>query len=136
MLNQVCTEGRELYLKVEADENFANQLAKLVDAIRWNQQVGFGVYEYHWEKNLLRVIMRKGPTLAEIEVQGKLLDNPIESLELTTRTYNVLRNLRACTLRDVVRMTEPELLEKLGPKRLVELKYALGNYRLSPGMIA
>ncbi|RMF74908.1 MAG: DNA-directed RNA polymerase subunit alpha [Acidobacteria bacterium] len=64
------------------------------------------------------------------------LDRSIDELELSVRSYNCLKNAGIETVRDLVQMTEAELLKtkNFGRKSLNEIKELLADMKLSLGM--
>ena len=64
------------------------------------------------------------------------LDNSVEELELSVRSYNCLKNANIRTIRELVQKTEPEMLrtKNFGRKSLNEIKKILGNMGLGLGM--
>lgn len=64
------------------------------------------------------------------------LDNSVEELELSVRSYNCLKNANIRTIRELVQKTEPEMLrtKNFGRKSLNEIKKILGGMGLGLGM--
>ena len=64
------------------------------------------------------------------------LDNSVEELELSVRSYNCLKNANIRTIRELVQKTEPEMLrtKNFGRKSLNEIKKILGGLGLGLGM--
>ena len=65
-----------------------------------------------------------------------ILAASIDDLELTVRSANALKSENINTVRDLVLMTEDQLMlmANLGKKSLLEIKQALGNHALHLGM--
>ncbi len=74
--------------------------------------------------------------IAEKEYLNKLLLQPIEVLELSTRAYNCLKEAKIDTIGMLVSKTEEELkmIRSLGEKSLQEIKSKLKAQNLSLGM--
>jgi DNA-directed RNA polymerase subunit alpha len=64
------------------------------------------------------------------------LDNSVEELELSVRSYNCLRNANIKTIRELVQKTEGDMLKtkNFGRKSLNEIKDILGTMGLGLGM--
>ena len=64
------------------------------------------------------------------------LDSSIDELDVSVRTYNVLKNMNIKTVRDVVKCTEPQLLKErnFGRKSLSELNFELAMHGFRLGM--
>lgn len=69
----------------------------------------------------------------EEEEKDRLLELPIEELDLSVRSYNCLKRAGINTIEDLVRKTEEDMLKirNLGKKSLAEIKEKLGNFGLS-----
>ena len=64
------------------------------------------------------------------------LDMPLEELELSVRANNCLQSIKAQTVREMVKMTEADLLKvrSFGKTSLREVKRKLADIGLSLGM--
>ena len=64
------------------------------------------------------------------------LDNSVEELELSVRSYNCLKNANIRTIRELVQKSEPEMLrtKNFGRKSLNEIKEILQSMGLGLGM--
>lgn len=64
------------------------------------------------------------------------LDSSIDELDVSVRTYNVLKSMNIKTVRDVVKCTEPQLLKErnFGRKSLRELNFELAMHGFRLGM--
>lgn len=64
------------------------------------------------------------------------LDSSIDELDVSVRTYNVLKSLKIKTVRDVVKCTEWQLLRErnFGRKSLRELNFELATHGFRLGM--
>ena len=69
-------------------------------------------------------------------VGNENLDQSVEELELSVRSYNCLKNANIQTIRDLVQKTEAEMLKtkNFGRKSLNEIKEILHTMGLSLGM--
>lgn len=69
-------------------------------------------------------------------VANEHLDKSVEELELSVRAYNCLKNANIRTIRELVRKSEPEMLQtkNFGRKSLNEIKEILLDMGLSLGM--
>lgn len=67
---------------------------------------------------------------------SELLDRPLAELELSVRARNCLDGANLNTIRDLVRLSEPEVmkLKNLGKTSLTEIKNRLAELDLSLGM--
>jgi len=74
--------------------------------------------------------------IAEKEHLKQLLSQPIEILELSTRSYNCLKDVKINKISDLVSKSEEELktIRNLGEKSLEEIKDKLKSQNLSLGM--
>jgi DNA-directed RNA polymerase subunit alpha len=65
-----------------------------------------------------------------------ILDKSVDELELTVRSYNCLKNANIRTLRELVAMTEEEMLhsKNFGRRSLTEIKDILAGFGLHLGM--
>lgn len=72
----------------------------------------------------------------EVEKLRKILDTPVEELELSVRSSNCLRNINVKTIGDLTHLTEDEIsrTKNFGKKSLQEIKDKLGEYGLGLGM--
>lgn len=72
----------------------------------------------------------------EYERLKKVLDTPVEELELSVRSSNCLRNINIKTIGDLARKSEDEIAKtkNFGKKSLQEIKDKLAEYGLSLGM--
>ena len=63
----------------------------------------------------------------------KILEKPIEEMELSVRSYNCLKRANIHTIEDLTKKTEDDMLKvrNLGKKSLDEVIYKLGSYGLS-----
>ncbi len=70
------------------------------------------------------------------EEVSKVLDRPLSDLELSVRARNCLDSANLRTLRDLVSISEPEIikLKNLGKTSLTEIKTKLAELELSLGM--
>lgn len=85
-------------------------------------------------------VAEKSAEMRALEDTGlkRKLDTPLAELDLSVRAANCLEAADLKTVRDLVQLTEPELLEikNLGKTTLKELKKKLAELELSPGMKA
>ena len=76
----------------------------------------------------------KGHVLASFETDIAVLTAPLEALDLSNRSYNILKRAGIDTLGDIIEHTEQDLmrLRNCGPKSLfeIEVKAAQYGYRL------
>ena len=81
----------------------------------------------------ISVIEPDAAYLKEKIQKEELLKNPIESLGLSSRPYNVFKSYGITSIGNLVMWTEADLLSKknLGMKSLQEVKYHLAQYGLS-----
>ena len=72
----------------------------------------------------------------EMERLNENLSRSVDELELSVRSYNCLKNAKINTIRDLVQMTESEILKmkNFGRKSLKEIKEILAEMGLSLGM--
>jgi DNA-directed RNA polymerase subunit alpha len=72
----------------------------------------------------------------EAERRRKILETPVEELELSVRSSNCLRNINVKTIGDLTHLTEEEIsrTKNFGKKSLQEIKDKLAEYGLSLGM--
>jgi DNA-directed RNA polymerase subunit alpha len=72
----------------------------------------------------------------EMERLNENLSRSVDELELSVRSYNCLKNAQIHTIRDLVQMSEPEILKmkNFGRKSLKEIKEILAEMGLSLGM--
>jgi DNA-directed RNA polymerase subunit alpha len=72
----------------------------------------------------------------EAERRRKILDTPVEELELSVRSSNCLRNINVKTIGDLTHLTEDEIsrTKNFGKKSLQEIKDKLAEYGLGLGM--
>ena len=72
----------------------------------------------------------------EEERMKKILDTPVEELELSVRSSNCLRNINVKTIGDLTRLTEDEIsrTKNFGKKSLQEIKDKLFEYGLILGV--
>ena len=70
------------------------------------------------------------------EEVSKVLDRPLSDLELSVRARNCLDSANLRTIRDLVTISEPEIikLKNLGKTSLTEIKTKLAELELSLGM--
>ena len=63
----------------------------------------------------------------------KILEKPIEEMELSVRSYNCLKRANIHTIEDLTKKTEEDMLKvrNLGKKSLDEVIYKLSSYGLS-----
>jgi DNA-directed RNA polymerase subunit alpha len=73
----------------------------------------------------------------EDDEMRRLLDRPLSDLELSVRARNCLDSASLATLRDLVTLSEPEVmkLKNLGKTSLTEIKTRLTEKGLSLGMM-
>lgn len=73
----------------------------------------------------------------KIRSRDRQLDKSIEELELSVTAYNALRNFRVDTVRDLIGLSERDLLSrgKFGRKTLNEIKEALATMGLGLGAV-
>lgn len=73
----------------------------------------------------------------EEEQIRKLLDTPVEELELSVRSSNCLKNASIRTIGDLTKKTEDEIAKtrNFGKKSLTEIKDKLKEWNLSLGMV-
>jgi len=64
---------------------------------------------------------------------GDILNVPVEYMEVSFRTANVLKNQNICTMGDLIKKTEEEMLryQAFGRKSLNELKEILAEFNLT-----
>lgn len=92
--------------------------------------------EYEWLKKAFESLTAQkaepGVIIPSVE-RAILLEKTIEELDLSVRSYNCLRRRGVNTLRDVVEMTEDELMKvrNLGRKSADEVMAKLKEYGLS-----
>jgi DNA-directed RNA polymerase subunit alpha len=72
----------------------------------------------------------------EAEKRRKILETPVEELELSVRSSNCLRNINVKTIGDLTHLTEDEIsrTKNFGKKSLQEIKDKLAEYGLGLGM--
>jgi DNA-directed RNA polymerase subunit alpha len=72
----------------------------------------------------------------EAEKRRKILETPVEELELSVRSSNCLRNINVKTIGDLTHLTEEEIsrTKNFGKKSLQEIKDKLSEYGLGLGM--
>lgn len=69
----------------------------------------------------------------EDEVKSKILEMPVEDLDLSVRSYNCLKRAGIDTVEQLVKKSEEEMMKvrNLGKKSLAEVKSRLARYGLS-----
>jgi DNA-directed RNA polymerase subunit alpha len=72
----------------------------------------------------------------EAEKRRKILETPVEELELSVRSSNCLRNINVKSIGDLTHLTEDEIsrTKNFGKKSLQEIKDKLSEYGLGLGM--
>jgi DNA-directed RNA polymerase subunit alpha len=80
--------------------------------------------------------MRDDDIDEEEERVRKLLDTPVEELELSVRSSNCLKNANIRTIGDLTSKSEEEIAKtrNFGKKSLQEIKEKLGEWDLQLGM--
>ena len=87
--------------------------------------------------NMFVVLSELGDTKILVEAAEdplpKILEKPIEEMELSVRSYNCLKRANIHTIEDLTKKTEDDMLKvrNLGKKSLDEVIYKLGSYGLS-----
>ena len=87
----------------------------------------------NFDESLVQVTEEVDEDMAKIE---KILNTPVEELELTVRSSNCLKNANIRTIRDLTKMTEEEIAKtrNFGKKSLTEIKDKLKEWNLELGM--
>lgn len=115
------------------DEAVGKAVSTLIDQLRPFKYV-YGAFGENPEQEVLH---EEEPPVTEGEVQetevSQKLDMTIEDLDLSVRSFNCLKRANINTVRDLVAMTEDELMKvrNLGRKSLEEVKKKLSDSELS-----
>lgn len=86
--------------------------------------------------NMFVVLSELGDTKILVEAQEdplpKILEKPIEEMELSLRSYNCLKRANIHTIEDLTKKTEEDMMKirNLGKKSLDEIIYKLASYGL------
>lgn len=75
-------------------------------------------------------------TITEMAEQAKVLETPIEHLELSVRSYNCLKRAGKNSLKDLAKMREYDFrkIRNLGGKAFEEIKERLAEYGIEVGV--
>jgi len=116
-----------------------NQLDELIDIL---QSIGLhfeeeAKYQEDFNKmcyaSMQKVGLSKIYTICPIKYKRNFLNYPIEDLDLSVRTYNCLHHSNIKTVRDIIKLTEEDLLKikNLGLNSVREIKYKMENFGIS-----
>jgi len=126
------TDYEKLILEIETDGSVApdDALAQAATILRDHVQLflNFDIETEATDENI-----EKDSEFARIR---KILQMPVDELELSVRSHNCLRAANIKTIADLVRRDEPELLKfrNFGRKSLAELSEIIEGFGLSFGM--
>jgi DNA-directed RNA polymerase subunit alpha len=111
------------------------------DSIIYSANILKDMLKIFFTKSILETKQSEPEELSQEEIAEKehlkqLLSQPIEILELSTRSYNCLKDAKIDKISDLVTKTEEELktIRNLGEKSLEEIKDKLKSQNLSLGM--
>lgn len=126
------TDYEKLILEIETDGSIApdDALAQAANILRDHIQL---FLSFDIEGEGAEEALEKDSEFARIR---KILQMPVDELELSVRSHNCLRAANIRTIADLVRLEEPELLKfrNFGRKSLAELSEIIQQFGLHFGM--
>lgn len=126
------TDYEKLVLDIETDGSIApdDALAQAANILRDHVQL---FLSFDIETEAAEEALEKDSEFARVR---KILQMPVDELELSVRSHNCLRAANIKTIADLVRRDEPELLKfrNFGRKSLAELSEIIDQFGLQFGM--
>lgn len=132
-LNNQIKKIENYYKKLENIESIEKCLNKLKDLLMMVPEISQGEQKRIEELKIAEEIRIKQEEERKLDKQERLLDTPVEDLELTPRSHNCLRNDNIRTIRELISYTEGEILRtpNFGRKSLKEVKELLASMGLA-----
>ena len=92
--------------------------------------------DYEWLKRAFETLTAQKAepgVIIPMAEQARVLETPLENLDLSVRSYNCLRRAAVKTMRDIAEMTEDKLMKvrSLGRKSMLEVMAKLKEYGLT-----